>query len=156
MMQAIYNAESAGTDFWMDRLPARPGSDPAGTWLMSRGRALFMTTHNPSLIGFGGQVAYGESISNANAYAVTITPGTCTEQASQRWQAPSHRRSVHTSGSIRVNVTKFITNNNVAVTNLSITNSGAASQTLQLRVTSPYATFGSGGEVTGTVQAATD
>ena len=36
MMQAIYDAESSGTDFWMDRLLARPGNDPAGTWLMSR------------------------------------------------------------------------------------------------------------------------
>jgi hypothetical protein len=153
MMQAIYNAESAGTDFWMDRLLARPGNDPAGTWLMTRGRALFMKTHNPSVIGFGGQVAYWESISNANAYAIAVTPGTFTEQAGQRWQAPSYWRSVHTSGSIRVNVTKFITNNNVAVTNLSITNSGTASQTLQLRATSPYATSGSGSELTGTVQA---
>ena len=29
MMQAIYDAESGGTDFWMDRLLARPGNDPA-------------------------------------------------------------------------------------------------------------------------------
>ena len=29
-MQAIYDAESGGTDFWMDRLLARPGNDPAG------------------------------------------------------------------------------------------------------------------------------
>jgi len=154
MMQAIFNAESGGTDFWMDRLLARPGSDPSdadGGILMTRGRALFMKVHTPSVIGFGGRVAYYESISNANAYSVAITPGTFTEQASQRWQAPSHWRSVHTSGSIRVNVTKFITNNNVAVTNLSITNTGTASSTLQLRATSPYATSGSGSELTGQV-----
>jgi hypothetical protein len=151
-MQAIYNAESGGTDFWMDRLLARPGNDPAGTWLMTRGRALFMKTHNPSVIGFGGQAAYFESISNQNAYSIAVTPGTFTEQPSQRWQAPSHWRSVHTSGSIRVDVTKFITHNNVAVTNLSITNSGGAAATLQLRATSPYATAGSGSELTGTVQ----
>jgi hypothetical protein len=43
MMQAIYNAESARTDFWMDRLLSRPGSDPSdadGGILMTRGRAL--------------------------------------------------------------------------------------------------------------------
>jgi len=56
MMQTIYNAESGGTDFWMDRLLARPGNDPAGTWLMTRGRGLFMKTHNPGTLGFGGQV----------------------------------------------------------------------------------------------------
>src|SRR4051812_49631736 len=62
MMQSIYDAESSGTDFWMDRLLARPGNDPAGPWMMSRGRALFMKTHDPAVIGFGGDVAYWESI----------------------------------------------------------------------------------------------
>ncbi|WP_246001980.1 MGH1-like glycoside hydrolase domain-containing protein [Allorhizocola rhizosphaerae] len=153
MMQAIYDAESGGTDFWMDRLLARPGNDPAGTWLMTRGRALFMKTHTPSVIGFGGQVAYWESINNQSAYSIAITPGTWTEQASQRWQAPSHWRSVHTSGSLTANVTKFITDNNVAVTNVSIRNNGSSSTTLQLRATSPYATSGSGDELTGQVNA---
>ncbi|MGW7478743.1 discoidin domain-containing protein [Nonomuraea muscovyensis] len=152
-MQAIYDAESSGTDFWMDRLLARPGNDPAGTWLMSRGRALFMKTHTPGTLGFGGQVAYWESISGNNAYTVTLSPGTFTEQVSSRWQAPSHWKSVHTSGNVRVNQTKFITHNNVAVTNLSITNTGGSAATLQLRVTSPYATSGSGSELTGQVNA---
>src|SRR3954453_17290857 len=43
MMQSIYNAESSGTNFWMDRLLARSGSDPSdadGAILMTRGRAL--------------------------------------------------------------------------------------------------------------------
>jgi hypothetical protein len=154
MMQAIYDAESSGTDFWIDRLLARPGSDPSdadGGILMSRGRALFMKTHNPSVLGFAGRVAYIESISNANAFSVAVTPGTFTEQVSSRWQAPSYFRSVHTSGSIRVNQTKFITQNNVAVANLSITNGGSAPTTVQLRATSPYATAGSGNELTGSV-----
>lgn len=156
MMQAIYNAESGGTDFWMDRLLARPGSDPSdadGGILMTRGRALFMKLHTPSVIGFGGRVAYFESINNQSAYSIAITPGTFTEQVGQRWQAPSYWRSVHTSGSIRADVQKFITNNNVAVTNLTITNNGSASTTLQLRATSPYATSGSGSELTGQVNA---
>ncbi len=153
MMQAIYDAEAGGTDFWMDRLLARPGNDPAGTWLMTRGRALFMKTHTPSGLGFGGQVAYWESINNQSAYSIAITPGTWTEQANQRWQAPSYWRSVHTSGSLTATVTKFITNQNVAVTNVAITNNGSGSATLQLRATSPYATSGSGSELTGQVNA---
>ncbi|MFC7643155.1 hypothetical protein ACFQX6_21650 [Streptosporangium lutulentum] len=55
MMQAIYNAESSGTDFWVDRLLGRPGSDPAdadGGILMTRGRAFFMKTHTPGTLGF--------------------------------------------------------------------------------------------------------
>ncbi|GAA4467967.1 galactose-binding domain-containing protein [Phytohabitans houttuyneae] len=152
MMRAIYDAEASGTDFWVDRLLSRSGSDPSdadGGILMTRGRGAFMKIHTPGTIGFAGRVAYFESISDQSAYTVAITPGTFTEQAAQRWQAPSHWRSVHTSGSIRVNQTKFITDNNVLVTNLSITNSGSASTTLQLRATSPYATTASGSELTG-------
>lgn len=153
MMRAIYDAESSGTDFWMDRLLARPGNDPAGTWLMTRGRALFMKTHTPSVIGFGGQVAYWESISNQNAYSIALGSGSWTEQPGQRWQAPSHWKSVHTSGSLVANVTKFITNENVAVTNVAVTNNGGSPATLNLRATSPYATSGSGSELTGQVNA---
>ncbi|WP_436763600.1 discoidin domain-containing protein [Streptosporangium sp. V21-05] len=153
MMRSIYDAESSGTDFWVDRLLARTGNDPAGTWLMSRGRAVFMKTHNPATLGFAGQVAYWESISDNNAYTVAVTPGTFTEQVSQRRQVPSHWRSVHTSGSVTLTQTKFVTDDNVAVTNLSITNGGGGSTTLQLRATSPYATSGSGNELTGQVNA---
>jgi hypothetical protein len=151
MMRAIYDAESSGTDFWMDRLLARSGNDPAGPWLMSRGRAVFMKEHDPSKLGFGGKVAYWESINDNSAYTVAITPGTFTEQVSQRRQVPSHWKSVHTSGSVTVDQTKFITDNNVAVTNLSIKNNGTSSTTLQLRATSPYATTGTGSELTGQV-----
>src|SRR4051812_44346021 len=132
-LQAIYDAESGGTDFWIDRLLARTGNDPTGTLLMTRGRGAFMTTHNPAVIGFGGNVAYWDSISNENAYAVTASPGTFTEQPAERRQTPSNWRSVHTSGSLRMEVTKFITHNNVLVTNMAVTNNGSASATLQLR-----------------------
>ncbi|MEU1785452.1 discoidin domain-containing protein [Streptomyces sparsogenes] len=153
MMRSIYDAESSGTDFWMDRLLARSGNDPAGPWLMSRGRAVFMKEHDPSRLGFAGKVAYWESINDNSAYTVAITPGTFTEQVSRRRQTPSHWKSVHTSGAITVEQTKFITDNNVAVTNLSIKNNGTGSTTLQLRATSPYATTGSGSELTGQVAA---
>jgi hypothetical protein len=148
-MQAMYDAEKGGTDFWMDRLLARTGDDPAGTWLMSRGRAVFMKTHDPAVLGFGGQVAYWESISDQPAFTVTAGSGTWTEQVASRWQAPSYWKSTHTNGSLRLVQSKFITNNNVAIDNLAITNNGSASQTIALRVTSPYATTVSGTELTG-------
>ncbi|GLY07740.1 discoidin domain-containing protein [Actinoplanes sp. NBRC 101535] len=149
-MRAIYDAEASGTDFWMDRLLARVGNDPAGTWLMSRGRAAFMYTHNPAVIGFGGNAAYWDNISSQNAYAITASPGTFTEQPAQRRQTPSHWRSVHTGGSIRLDVTKFITDNNVLVTNVAVVNTGTAAATVALNATSPYATTVSGAELTGT------
>ena len=143
MMQAIYDSEKSGTDFWMDRLLSRAGgSDPSdadGGILMSRGRAVFMKHHNPAVIGFGGNAAYWDNISSQNAYAVTASPGTFTEQTAQRKQTPSHWRSVHTSGSLRLEVTKFITHNNVLVTNLAVVNTGTAAATVQLRAVSPYA-----------------
>ncbi|MEU4832008.1 discoidin domain-containing protein [Streptosporangium sp. NPDC023615] len=154
MMQAIYDAESSGTNFWIDRLLARPGSDPSdadGGILMTRGRAFFMKTHTPGTLGFAGKAAYIESINDQSAFTVTVTPGSLSEQVSQRWQAPSHYRSVHTGSGIRVEQTKFVTQNNVAVANLSIVNTGSASTTVQLRAASPYATSGSGNELTGTV-----
>jgi hypothetical protein len=153
MMRAIYDQESQGTDFWMDRLLARQGVDPAGTWLMSRGRAVFMKTHDPAVIGFGGQVAYWESIDNRGAYSVSLSPGTFTENTGQRLQTPSYWKGLYTSGSLQVEERKFITGNNVAVTNLTITNSGSGSQTLQLRATSPYTRTAEGNELTGIVDA---
>ncbi|WP_083502062.1 discoidin domain-containing protein [Sphaerimonospora mesophila] len=154
MMQAIYDAESTGTDFWIDRLLGRSGSDPSdvnGGILMTRGRALFMKTHTPGTLGFAGKVAYIESIDDRSAFTVSITPGNLTEQVSQRWQGPSHFRSVHTGAGLKVVQTKFITHDNVAVDNLAITNTGSAATTLQLRATSPYAASGAGDELTGTV-----
>ncbi len=151
-MKAIYDAESGGTDFWVDRLLARPGNDPAGTWLMTRGRGLYMNTHNPGVIGFGGNAAYWDNISSQNAYSIAVSPGSFSEQVSSRLQTPSHWKGVYTSGSIRVEVAKFITHNNVAVTNLTLTNTGSSSSTLALRATSPYATTASGSELTGSRQ----
>src|SRR5262249_9619209 len=90
-----------------------------------------------------------ESISDANAYSITASPGTFTEQTAQRWQAPSYAKSVFTSGSVSITQQKFITNNNVAVTNLSITNGGSSSTTLTLPATSPYAPSGSGADLPG-------
>ncbi|WP_433728074.1 MGH1-like glycoside hydrolase domain-containing protein [Actinoplanes sp. CA-051413] len=153
MMQSIYDSEKAGTDFWMDRLLSRSGgddpSDADGGILMTRGRAVFMKQHNPAVIGFGGRVAYWESINDANAYAITLSPGTFSEQPAQRRQAPSYWRSVYAGGSLQATETKFITDNNVLVTNLAIKNNGSASSTLTVRATSPYASSGSGNELTG-------
>src|SRR4051812_3555652 len=92
MMQAMYDAEKSGTDFWMDRLLARRGDDPAGDWLLTRGRAVFMKTHDPRTIGFGGQVAYWESIDNRDAYAITVGSGGFTEDVGERLQTPSYFR----------------------------------------------------------------
>jgi hypothetical protein len=155
MMRAIYDREAAGTDFWMDRLLARPGADPAGNWLMTRGRTVYMRQHSNSVIGFGGRIAYYneffDSFANQGGYAVTIGSGTFAEQPAQRLQTPSYWSGSYLNQSlgVRADVRKFITGENVAVTNVSITNTGAATQVLPLTVTSPLVGTADGDELTG-------
>ncbi|GGZ29094.1 Ig-like domain-containing protein [Streptomyces poonensis] len=161
-MRAQYDADRKsgdGTDFWMDRLLARKGADPAGDWLFTRGRAVFMKEHRPDRLGFGGKVAYWESIDDRSAYTVTLSVNgedvTLRENTAVRTQTPSYWRSefTHEATGLEVTQTKFITDANVAVTNLSLTNTGSARQEVTLRATSPYATTAEDGELTGVVPA---
>jgi len=154
MMRAMYDAEAGGTDFWLDRLLARRGNDPAGSWLMTRGRTVYMRQHNNSVIGFGGRVAYYNeffgSFANQNAYAVNIGSG-FTENVADRLQTPSYWSGTYTNSGlgVRASVRKFITHNNVAVTNLSLTNTGTAARTLTVTVDSPFTRTAAGAELTG-------
>lgn len=154
MMESMFEAESGGTDFWIDRLLAREGADPAGDWLMSRGRALLMRVHDPEVIGFGGQLAYYDPtfdrFSNRDGFAITLGDLTFSEDTSQRRQCPSHWRSVHTGGGdLSVTVQKFITHNNVAVANVTVTNHGGAATTVPVTVASDFAWQADGDELTG-------
>jgi hypothetical protein len=153
MMEEIYKKEKGGDSYWIDRMLARPGDDPAGTWLMSRGRALFMKEHDPAVIGFGGSVAYWESIDNRDAYAVSL--GTdLKEDVAKRLQMPSHWTGQYAGDGLAVSVKKFITRENVAVTTLAITNTGTAKRDVPVTVTSPYAKTADGDrELTGVVTA---
>ncbi|WP_220040157.1 galactose-binding domain-containing protein [Nonomuraea aridisoli] len=153
MMREIYDKEKGGDSYWVDRMLARPGNDPAGTWLMSRGRALFMKEHDPSVIGFGGFVAYWESIDDRDAYEISL--GTALrEDVSRRLQMPSHWTGRYTGGGLDVGVKKFITHENVAVTTLEITNTGAEPRPVPITVTSPYTKTAAGDrELTGVVTA---
>ncbi|GIH60444.1 carbohydrate-binding protein [Microbispora siamensis] len=153
MMRAIYDKEKGGDSYWIDRMLARKGDDPAGPWLMSRGRAAFMKEHDPAVIGFGGSLAYWESIDNRDAYAVDL--GTALrENVAERLQMPSHWEGVYTGDGLSVVVRKFITHENVLVTTLEITNTGAAQRSVPVTVTSPYAKTADGDrELTGVVTA---
>src|SRR5262249_39288235 len=54
-LQSIYDADIAagGTSYWFDRILARPFLSNSDSALMTRGRALYMYTHNPRTLGFG-------------------------------------------------------------------------------------------------------
>ena len=153
MMPAMFAAESGGTDFWMDRLLAREGADPAGDqWLMTRGRALLMRVHDPEVIGFGGQLAYYDSYfdraSNTDGFAINLGDTDFTEVDAERRQTPSHWTSVHEGDAITAEVQKFITDGNVAVANVTVHNGGSAA-TVPIRVDSDFAWQASGDELTG-------
>ncbi|GKQ37847.1 Ig-like domain-containing protein [Streptomyces sp. A012304] len=161
-LRAQYEADRRagdGTDFWMDRMLARKGEDPAGDWLFTRGRAVFMKEHGPARLGFAGKVAYWESIDNRSAYTVDLAVGgeklALSEDTGARTQTPSHWRGVftHEATGLKVTQTKFITDANVAVTNLAVTNTGPVRREITLRAASPYTTTAEGRELTGTVAA---
>jgi hypothetical protein len=165
MLQAIFDADVAagGTSYWFDRILARPFLSGDSTSLYTRGRALYMYTHNPSTLGFaaggtgpngGGGYAYRQPPTTAspqNLYTLSISGATLTETTSQRVQFPSYYQSVFTATGLSIQQRKFITQNNVAVTNLTITNTSGSSTTRTITASSPIATTASGSELTGSV-----
>ncbi|MEV5028295.1 Ig-like domain-containing protein [Paenibacillus sp. LPE1-1-1.1] len=157
MMQAIYDMEKNGTDFWIDRLLARPGNDPArearGVDLMTRGRALYMKEHTPGLIGFAGRTAY-QDVLGGNAYTVTFTGLTLTEDVGKRLQMPSHWRSEHNAQGLSIVQRKFITDSNAAVTLLDLINTGTEAKTVTMTVNPSFVSKAEGDELTGVVNSA--
>ena len=166
-LQKIFDADvaaGAGTsvdkDFWMDRMLARTGD--AGSfgdnnqWLFTRGRAAFMKEHDPSALGFGGQLAYWESIDGRSGYTIAARVNGAdvplTEDVAQRKQTPSYWRSVHRGGGLEIVQTKFITDANVLVTNLDVRSTGGAVD-VELVASSPYAVSAEGDELVGHVEA---
>ena len=161
MLERIYRAdlEAGGESFWFDRMLERQAGDSGGDALYTRGRALYMYTHNPGVLGFAGQgtganvggggAAYREAIqigdSNCrpgpdapcNLYSVTVSGATITEAVAERRQYPSYWSSVHTADGVTVHQRKFITHNNVAVTILEISNLTAQPTARTITATTP-------------------
>jgi hypothetical protein len=167
-LRAIYDADVAagGESFWWDRILARPFSAGAGeSTLMTRGRALYMYTHAPGTLGFaaggtgangGGGYAYRQPPTTGaprSLYAIAVSGDPLTESTAERVQYPSYFSATFTRADLRVAEKKFITYNNVAVTDLTLTNTGGVPTTFTLTATSPIATTPSadGTELTGSV-----
>lgn len=167
-MQAIFDKDVAngGTSYWFDRILARPFSSAANeNQLLTRGRALYMYTHDPSQLGFagrgqgangGGGYAYRQppTTNVVNLYTVTLSGQTLTEDTSKRIQYPSYYSAVFDGQGMTVGEKKFITDNDVAITDLTLTNTSSASETTTLTATSPIAQTANaaGTELSGTVQ----
>ena len=167
MLQAIYDADVAagGTSYWFDRILARPFLSNSDSALMTRGRALYMYTHNPRVLGFGaggtganggGGYAYRQSPTTGAArslYTIAVSGDPLVEDTTQREQYPSYFSAAFDRTGLSVAEKKFITYNNVAVTDLTLTNTGDTALTTTLTASSPIATMASadGSELTGTV-----
>jgi hypothetical protein len=153
MLQAFFDADQAagGGSYWIDRVLERPAGGNGGNSLYTKGSALFMYTHNPNTLGFGGQgtganqggggFGYREPIAGATTalYTVAISGGALAEQTADRRQYPSHWSSVHAGTDLRVDQRKFITENNVAVTILTLTNTGSEATTRTITAATPGA-----------------
>jgi hypothetical protein len=166
-LKAIYDADLAagGTSFWFDRILARPFLSNGDSALFTRGRALYMYTHNPRVLGFGaggtganggGGYAYRQPPTTAAAqslYTIGVTGAALTEDTTTQLQYPSYFGAVYARPGLSVAEKKFITDNNVAVTNLTLTNTDTTAVTTTVTATSPIATTASadGTELTGTV-----
>ncbi|UFU06859.1 OmpL47-type beta-barrel domain-containing protein [Ruania halotolerans] len=170
-LQEVFDADlaagagvSPAQDFWIDGMLARYGTaGEAGDnnqWLFSRGRAVFMKSHSPAQLGFGGQVAYWESIDDRSAYTIAVEQGgepvSVSETTSERKQTPSYWHSTHTAAGLELEQTKFITDGNVAITVLELSNSGGSDIDVTLAASSPYATVAGDDELTGVVDAYND
>ncbi|MEN3304811.1 MAG: hypothetical protein V7603_1013 [Micromonosporaceae bacterium] len=167
MLRAIFDADVAagGTSYWFDRILARPFLSTSDSALMTRGRALYMYTHNPRVLGFaaggggangGGGYAYRQPPTTGapqSLYTVGVSGDALVEDTAQRTQYPSYFTSVYARPGLSVRERKFITDNNVAVTDLTLTDTGDAPLATTLTASSPVATVGSadGTELTGSV-----
>jgi len=161
MLEEIYKADkdAGGKSYWMDQILERPGSG-GGNDLFTRGRALYMFTHQPNALGFGGGYAYREMPTGSaqNMYTITLSDTPLSEDASKRKQYPSYWQSVHKGEGINIEQKKFITYNNVAVTILYIENTSNSDVTKTINVTSPIVSTPSndGKELTGVQKARYD
>jgi Concanavalin A-like lectin/glucanases superfamily len=168
MHEAIYEADRATGDdsYWIDRILERPAGGNGGDSLYTKGRALYMYTHDEDELGFagsgtganqgGGGFAYREAIAPGvtDLYTVQISDADLSEVEEERRQYPSHWSSVHTATGLSVEQQKFITHNNVAVTLLTLTNTSDESTTRTITASTPpvvtQATSADGSERTGT------
>ena len=156
IMMAIYKQDLANGDdsFYMDRILAREGvcngnagsnGNADGNTFLTRGRALYMYTSSPSVIGFGGNTAYHQPLGRGNLVRVLFSNAdgslTTKEDTSKRVNAPSNWSSTYSVGSnLTLDVVKFIHQENVAVTTMTLTNKSAEDQAITVAADSTFAT----------------
>lgn len=140
--------ENGGLSFYMDRVLARPGIDPSlieDSGLMTRGKSLYTKgTNTNGLItefGFGGTMRYIKG--DQTGYTIQINgqkASQFTEETAKRTDYPSYWTSSYKGKSnsdnagLNVVTRRFITDNNVAVTILYLTNATSEPMEVNLDV----------------------
>ena len=156
IMMAIYKQDLAngGDSFYMDRILAREGvcngnagsnGNADGNTFLTRGRALYMYTSSPSVIGFGGNTAYHQPLGRGDLVRILFSNAdgslTTKEDTSKRVNAPSNWSSTYSVGSnLTLDIVKFIHQENVAVTTMTLTNKSAEDQAITVAADSIFAT----------------
>ncbi|BBF43066.1 hypothetical protein lbkm_1752 [Lachnospiraceae bacterium KM106-2] len=154
-LMSIYEKDlkAGGDSFYIDRVLKRTGvangnaennGNDDGNTFMTRGRALYMYTSDPSVIGFGGNTAYHQPMSRGDMYQVTFTKDgkelSAKEDSKNRENMPSHWISSYELGDsqVKAKVKKFIHYQNVAVTLVSLKNEGDNDITLDAAAKSSF------------------
>ncbi|WP_372166171.1 Ig-like domain-containing protein [Xanthomonas axonopodis] len=155
--------QAPGNDFWIDRLLAREGTgggfDDHNDWLFTRGRAAYLSYHAPDAPGFVGQVAYWHSTDYDALFHIHATLGKrhvqWKERAQQRRQTPSYFTTVFedAGAGVRMQLVKYITEQNVAVASVVLSSLDGAAHTVSLQAVSPIAPHADGNELTGAFDA---
>ena len=82
-LERIFEADVAagGTSYWFDRVLERPFLSNNDSYLYTRGRALYMYTHQAGTLGFANGWAYRERPTGSNQamYTVAISGATLSE-----------------------------------------------------------------------------
>lgn len=155
-----------GNEFWIDRMLAREGSAGGfgddNNWLFTRGRAAYLYTHKPEEPGFVGEAAYWHKTGHDALFRLQVEQDgkalKLRELAAQRRQTPSYFSSVYedAAAGVRLQLTKFITRENVAVANAVLSSTDGKARTVTLKAWSPMAAHADGDELTGAFAARND
>lgn len=155
VLTEIYQVDedTAASQYYMDQILQRPGEaagdvnkngNSDGNTFMTKGRALYMYTSDPRVIGFGGKTAFHQPLTDSAAmYSITLKSGgkniTLTEDKTKRVNYPSHWIGTYSGGGVTMKVSKFINYQNVAVTLVTLTNTSPDQEiTLDMSLYSPF------------------
>lgn len=151
-LESVYEKDSENGEYRFDRILARYGAangDPNiggnddGDALMTRGRALYMFTHDVSVIGFGGDPSYCQPLGKRELMSLEFYVGAdrleFEEISEKRVNMPSFWHGEYVSGDYRVTADKFFTEENCAVLLYTFENASDSPVTVTASVFSPFA-----------------